>query len=238
MIFANKINGHSSIQCLPFLFSILFLPFIGFGQYGGKQNMYTGYIAINDGLEQSRIILGNTSDKEYYNLTLKYQNAGDVFNTKFKLGMHIRDSSAQLISYINELKVLLIAKCENLNRAEIEAQDTLISLKFLKNYDDCITPTDILYGRPNSNQKSGPFSSMELTSKLNNFHQTIDSVFSNGTKPFSIISHLEYTTRYQWRNNGFKNKPLAAVLTLLSKLQLDIMLQELYVIDHLLRNEE
>lgn len=238
MIFTKKINLRISMHQLILSGLIILLPLVSFGQYGGKKNMYSGYIAINAGLEKSRSILGRNIDKEYYDLTLKYQTEGDTFLSKFNLGMNIRDSAQQLIIYINELKVLLIAKCEDLKRPEIEAQDTIISLNFLKNYDDCITPSEIFYGTSYSKSKTGPFSAIELTQKLNHFRQTVDSVFVDNASSNSLDNHLDYTTRHQWKSSGFKNKPLAAILTLLSKLQLDIKLQELSVIDYLKNAEE
>ncbi|MBT6029742.1 MAG: hypothetical protein HOH13_05505 [Crocinitomicaceae bacterium] len=238
MIFTRNLNLSIVIHRLIFAGLIILIPLGSAGQYGGKKNMYTGYTAINEGLEKSRSILGQSIDKIYYDLTLKYQTEGDVFLSKFNLGMNIRDTTQKLITYINELKVLLIAKCEDLKRYEIEAQDTIISLKYLKNYDDCITPSEIIYGTLNSKPKAGPFSAVELVQKLNHFQQTVDSVFVDNTTTNSLDNHLGYTTRHQWKSGGFKNKPLAAVITLLSKLQLDIKLQEVSIINHLINATE
>ena len=196
--------------------------------------MYSGYVSINQGLEETRALVDQSGDKLYYDLTLKHQNNELPTKDGFQIGMQIRDSSLSLIRYINEMKVLLIAKCEGKNRTEIEALDTLISLKFLTNYDDYITPGTILYGDRGSKPKRGPYSAFQLAKKTTIFAELVDSVWTNKELLPAQYDYLSYVKDPNWGRNGIRDKPLAAIITLLTKLQLDIKLQELSAVRKLI----
>lgn len=196
--------------------------------------MYSGYVSINHGLEETRALVEESTDKLYYDLTHKQQNDELTAKDGFRIGMQIRDSSLSLIQYINKMKVLLIAKCEDKNRSEIEALDTMISLNFLTNYDDYITPGTILYGDTWSNPKRGPYSAFQLAKKTNRFAELADSVWTNEELLAPQHDYLSYAEDPSWERNGIRDKPLAAIITLLTKLQLDIKLQELRAIRKLI----
>jgi len=196
--------------------------------------MYSGYVSINHGLEETRALVDQSTDKLYYDLTHKHQNNELTAKDGFRIGMQIRDSSLTLIQYINEMKVLLIAKCEGKNRAEIEALDTLISLKFLTNYDDYITPGTILYGDTWSKPKRGPYSAFQLANKTIRLAELTDSVWTDEELLALQYDYLSYAREPSWARNGIRDKPLAAIITLLTKLQLDIKLQELRAIRKLI----
>lgn len=195
--------------------------------------MYEGYSSINDGLEATRSILNDVGDKIYYDLTAKFQTEGDSAKADFELGMKIRDTSARLISYINEMKVLLIAKCEDKKRSEVEAQDTIISLKYLKNYDDYTTPSKILVGDDFWAPKRGEFTAYELEEKVSGYMSLMDTVWDDAD--YVSNNHLAYMYNFNWKRAYIKDMPLASVITTLSKLQLDIKLQEQSAIRYLIR---
>ncbi len=188
--------------------------------------MFKGYAVLNDGLEDTRKILNKTNDKLYYDLTLKLQTEGDSIQEDFNLGMRIRDTSARLIKYINEMKVLLITKAEDKERSEIEAQDTIISLNYIRNYDDYTTPSKILVGDNYWTPKSGEFTASELISKIDAFASIMDTVWTDEDELKYQNNHLFSVHSYNWNQKHIKDKPLVAVISILSKLQLDIKLQE------------
>jgi hypothetical protein len=213
---------------------LLLIPVSSIAQYGNKERMYSGYTVVNQGLESSRAQLNRLGDKIYYDLTLKFQNEGDSAKAEFDLGMEIRDSSAMIIKYINEMKVLLIAKCEDKKRSEIEADDTIISLKYLKNFDDYTIPKKILFGDNYYDPKKGEFTAHDLGGLLKDYGKLMDSVWVDEDAKEMAVDHLSLVRSWGWKNDLFKEKPLVAIITSLSKLQLDVKMQEQAAVRHLI----
>jgi len=213
---------------------LLFIPVSNIAQYGNKERMYSGYTSINNGLEASRSQLNIQGDKIYYDLTLKFQNEGDSAKTDFNLGMEIRDSAAMVIRYINEMKVLLIAKCEDKKRSEIEADDTIISLKYLKNFDEYVIPQEILFGDNIYDPKHGEFTAHDLGELVTDFGKMMDSVWIDKETSELGVDHLALLKSWRWKTDLFKEKPLVSIITSLSKLQLDVKMQEHAAIRHLI----
>lgn len=220
-------------SCQLFLF-LCILPSIGLAQFGGKERMYEGFVSLNEGLEQTRVITAKFSERLYYNLTLLHQNNELKVADGLRIGMQIRDSVSSLMHYLNEMKLLLIVKCENKTRTEIEALDTLISLKHLNNYDDYITPETILFGENEANLRRGQFSAFHLVNTADRFIAFSDSLLTSANLSVPDSYLFEYITDYEWLRSNIRHKPLAAIIALLSKLQLDIKLQEQVVISNII----
>lgn len=213
-----------------------------FGQYGSKRKIYEGFSLVNDALEATKMQLNETGDKLYYDLTLKYQQEGDSAKEAFDDGMALREEANALVSHINNLKVFLIAKCEDKPKHEVYANDTLIRLRNLENFDDCSTPTELLIGESIYNPKEGQFTAWELKEKLSGFQTKIDSIITEEDAEEgmaieylsrSIISKSRYSNR--WITDSFQDQSVSAIITYLSKLQIDIRLSEYDAIRYLIR---
>ena len=222
------------MKYLIYLFVFL-LPLSSISQYGNKKRMYSGYTLVNEGLEQTRAVINGNGDMLYYNLTLKFQQDGDSAQLDFDLGMKIRDTASTLIKYINEMKVLLISKCEDKKRNEIEGEDTIISLKYLENFDDYTTPAKILFGEDSYDVRKGEFSAFELQNKMIAYKSLMDSVWLDDESLNVAIDHLTNLNGWSRKRKQFKEKPLVSIITSLSKLQLDIKLQEQAAVRYLIQ---
>ena len=85
-------------SCQLFLF-LCILPSIGLAQFGGKERMYEGFVSLNEGLEETRVITAKFSERLYYNLTLLHQNNELKVADGLRIGMQIRDSVSSLMHY-------------------------------------------------------------------------------------------------------------------------------------------
>lgn len=225
-----------------FLYTLLLcIPLALNAQYGSKARIYDGFVLINDALEITKMTLEEKSDVLYYNLTRSFQDAGDSAKSFFESGMNLRDEVDEMMLYINELKVFLIAKSEGKKKSEVMANDTIISLKYVDNTDDYLTPTKYLIGDKKYAPKEGPFSAMELKEKLMALQITVDSLVTvNDQKDGVSIGYInnrisEKYDRY-WIRNSFFEKPLSAIITYLSKIQVDIKLTEQEAISYLTKS--
>ena len=216
-------------------FSLLIALLICVGahaQFGSKERLYKGYFELNSGLEMSRSVLSATTDKLYYDLTFKYSAVGDSAVGFFAHGMAIRDTAQSIIRHINFLKVLLIAKVEDKTKTEIEGLDTMITMYNVKNYEEYLTPMSVLFPSGKSSFDK-PYTIDALQMKLSKFRNQMNNVWRSDDEDQGIDLLFE-TSTWSWEKS-FKNKPLIAILAMLSKIQLDVKLQEIAAIQGLIR---
>lgn len=219
---------------------ILFLCSNSFSQYGSKERIYDGFTLVNESLEATKMMLEQKGDQLYYDLTLSYQENGDSAILQFEHGMALREKADHLVLHINNLKVFLIAKTEGLTKPEVLANDTIISLRNIENFDDYQEPTKWLIGDSKHNPKEGQFTARELEEKLLEFQKSVDSLIlktdlDDGVKLGFLSQARNRNYGNWWIRDSFYEKPLSAVITYLSKLQIDIKLTEQDAIRYLTR---
>lgn len=226
------------------LFVALFIPcvHISVAQTGSKEKIYSSYIHVNKELERTKTNLQDATNTMYYRLTLLYQKEGDSAQVSFDRGMRIKESKIEIIRYINELKGFLIAKCEDKTRSEVLANDTVIGLENLKNFDDYTTPEGLLMDDQGSYDNPRKFSLRDLTKQLDEYTAICDSALTKSEKKegagWNFISS-DFNGRGYWnsREHPFREKPLAGIITYLSKIQIDILLTEKAAVEHLIWRE-
>jgi len=211
---------------MRFVFLTLAILFclIGIAQKGSKQKIYSSFTTINDGLEKTRADLTKQINQQYYFLIKK--------DSTLVLSLDsLREKTNTLIRYINQTKVLLIVKTEELKKVQVIDNDTIISLKHLTHFDDYYTPTEFLIGTDRWNPEKGRYTTYELQKQIKEYIDYIKKEYKQ-----KHIVYLQYND-YSFVNR-FYQKPLAGVITYLSKIQLDIKLQEQNILIKLAQNEK
>lgn len=212
------------ILVLLFSFSLF-----GIAQNGSKEKIYSSFTIINDGLEATRMQLSKESNKLYFDL-IKKQGKDSVI---VQLSDSLRLKTSNLINYINRVKVLLIIKTEGLEKEAVVENDTIISLKYLEHFDDYYTPGEVLIGKDNKEKLKGKLSAFDLKEEVLSYGDFISkNCFHLKNEP-TFIELVSASYYYNWERKHFKEKPLAGIVTYLSKLQLDILLTEQATIKHL-----
>lgn len=214
----------------------------GWTQSGSKEKVYNSFILLNKELEETKVKLQASTGTLYYRLTQLYQKNGEEAQTSFDLGMRIKESKNELIRYINELKGFLIAKSEGKTRSEVLANDTLIGLENLENFDDCHTPEELLMKVEKFRETSRKYSVDDFTDQINKFQSITDSVLTpdeleNGLRWHYLPSSFHRTGSWNTQKHPFREKPLAGIITYLSKIQVDVLLTEKAAVDHLIWRE-
>ncbi len=213
------------IVTLVLLFTFAFL---GHTQSGSKEKIYSSFTIVNDGLESTRNLLTKETSTLYFDLIKKQGNDSIIV----QLSDSLRLKSANLINYINRVKVLLIIKTEGLDKEAIVENDTIISLKYLKHFDDYYTPGEVLLGKEGEKELKGKLSAYDLKQEIEAYNAFISKNCFR-LKSFPAFIDLSNGGYYNWTRSNFREKPLAGVITYLSKLQLDIILTEQTTVKHL-----
>ncbi len=219
--------------------TILFLSYSLQAQYGSKKKVYNSFVLLNDALENSRSVVKKNNDRLYFLLIKAHQTDSEKYSNAFEKSDSIRQETQDIINYINNLKVLLIAKTENLEKTSVVNNDTIISLKHIDNFDDYTTPSYILIGENRWEPLEGQYSAIELKNKLQDYKDFLEQLIKEEDQNMEIgINVIDFDTKAsydKWEIANFHNVPLAGVISYLSKIQLDIKIAESDVINYFLQ---
>jgi len=212
------------------LFFCLTITSIVSAQQGSKEKIYSSFSVINDGLENTREKLAEQLNKQYFYLIKSKGKDTAIVN----LADSIRNKSNELISYVNNIKLLLIIKTEKLEKAAVIKGDTIIKLDNLTHFDDYFTPAEVLLGKDKWNPIKGKYTAVELEDNIS----TYVTYINKNITPNSAYIALKNNYYQSWKETVFFDKPLAGIITYLSKLQVDILLTEQQAIVYLQQKED
>lgn len=148
----------------------------------------------------------------------------------------VKQGADDLFNYIQGLKVEIITEAEG---AESEAllPDNQIDAQKIKRIDDTNVPSQILIGSGESGKANA------LKAAINQYRDFLVETLDGGDKnaESSILSTLntddprnpENTGTEKWENATFQTLPLVAVITILSKFQVDVRNAEADVLNFL-----
>lgn len=164
----------------------------------------------------------------------------------------IRTQADDLVSFINRIKATCIAETEGLTIDEVynAEVDTVLDVMHVKRKDDYDVTTNVLYGtgdNPATDVRQGDdenFRATALRVQLEDFVVNTSRVIpvssANSLKQvfdFNQRADAEGDIR-DWEYINFHNVPLAAVQSILSKMQMDVRAAELEAMDHLFNDVE
>jgi gliding motility-associated protein GldM len=203
---------------------------------------------VNNGIKKTTTNFSKKNETIYDDIAeeaaINKQKAGPWKNKADE----VRRRADELYDYIqNDLKVHIIKENQGENIAENEALeitengDTIIHHSKVKGGAHWNTSTRILIGKGESQNGKA----YTLKKKINEFRKHLLSLIdTNDVKIINSIKsgldtsdppRLEGYEKKSWERKHFYNIPLAATLTLLSKMQADIRNAESEIIDYLLK---
>lgn len=197
------------------------------------KELINSFVVINEGLEKSNLGLGDKN-----NLAIKAfeetAKSDPKFEESFKKAQAIKKESGELYQHIEELKRHLIAKTEKLEIPEgqyMKEKSERFELRAVQIKDNYDVPSHELVGDP-SKPIDTKYSSLQLKKKIEHFKKTIlgnfnkkddPAIFSVVEKNFSLADVIEHEKKQPWEVGAFYHLPLAAVVTNLTRIQLDIL---------------
>jgi gliding motility-associated protein GldM len=150
--------------------------------------------------------------------------------------LEVKDAAKTLYNYIQDLKVEIIKKAEG-DDAEALLPDNQIDVNKIKRIDDTNVPSQVLIGS-NEAGKAGA-----LKAAIINYREFLIETLGGGDKNAeeSVLQtlntdnpkNLEGTGTEKWENATFQTLPLVAVITILSKMQVDVRNSETDVLNYL-----
>lgn len=198
-----------------------------------SKEILNAFVVVNTGLE---LTLENFDEKnKQLYLTFDEQRSLNPVKVKpyWEKAQQVKKLSAEMHGYIESLKKKIVMETEGLSA---EVADTM-KLSNVQAKDDYDIPTNIMIG---NSEDGSAGASRELKLRLNGYRDALFGIVDPEDKPLLKLNidtrdpqHSE--TNENWENHNFFHSPVAAVVTILSKMQTDVRNAETEVVDLLLK---
>lgn len=200
-----------------------------------SKDILDAFVTVNSGLENT----GRSFDKDINTLYAKFDEKKSIDPLRvvnnWKKAQEARKLSKEMNAYLDALKKRLIRESEGFENKE---EDTL-RLEFLEGKEEYNKPTYILCGDAEDGSNGVAH---ELRGKLNAYHGAMMALLSPEAQK---QIHLNIETPdpgagefRTWEMKTFYHTPLAADITILSKIQDDVKGAESDIVDALLRETD
>lgn len=201
-----------------------------------SKDILRSFVVVNDGLENSE----KTFHKDVTNLYAKFDEKKTIDPQRvienWKKAQQARKMAQELGLYISGLKKNIIRETEGFKNKE---EDT-IRLAFVDSKDNYDASTYIMIGE---SEDGSTGEARKLKDRLNKYRKDMlallppeDQKQINFTIDTEDPKNPEEEEERTWEMNNFYHAPLAASVTLLSKIEADVKSAEVAVVDALLKN--
>ena len=220
-----------------------------------SKEILNSFILINDSLIVTNKNFANKNESEYDKFDRAYAENKEKVGKWHSKAMEVKESSKEMVDYIEDLKQYLIMRTDKLDSVEINkfkesgdqiVLDSIFALKNVNSKDNYDIATNIMIGGDEGKLKEGEHTAAELATKLTNFKDVLIAHL-DPIKGRSIIDALKLNfntdttlrisaSEFQsWHLANFYHIPLAAVITNLTKIQTDVRNAESDVVKYLYR---
>ena len=215
------------------MIGLMYLVLLALLALNVSKDILDAFILVNTSLEKTVVNYDEKNNLLYADFNEAKSFDPNKVTPLWKKAQIAKKESAELVTYIKNLQSKLIQKTEEISNLEA---DTL-SLQNVNGKDNYDIPTNILIGQSEDGSKG---LARELKIKLAKYKKDMLSLFNKQQlKSLKIDLKTEDLNTSEgiesWEMGNFYNTPLAASITLLSKIQTDVKNVEYDVVSTLLQ---
>lgn len=207
-----------------------------------SKDILDAFIVVNEGIE--------TSTSTFADKTQVYYNAFASAAQESKAAIPYKEKADKvgkmadgLYEHIATLKKHLVAETDKLPEG---SADSLYQIKNVQSKDNYDMPSLVMGLADPANPKDGEFTAVELRGKINKFQKDLLALFDDKDtkelmkKTLAVLDTEDFGmvngTMETWETGNFYHVPLAAVITILSKMQSDVRSAEAEAVAKLYEN--
>ena len=217
-----------------------------------SKEILNGFVKVENGLRKTDQTVQGKSRETMLDFEAKYLQDQQKVKPYYDAAKEIDRKANELYDHITQLKanIMAVASGERevvdaggdlskyIAQDKLTRRDTVLSIQYLEKKDEYQEITAYLVGSEPGAPKTGPFTASELKSKLEAFKEELKSInftdfvgnrfeVSPGLKAsfdqtFVYGKEMEDDKEVLWEAANFYDVPIAAVIPILSKLQIDI----------------
>ncbi len=216
-----------------------------------SKDILNAFIIVNDGLEKTSVNFKDKIEDQHTEFAKAYNENKKKAEKWYKMAQEVEKRSNELYHYITMIKANIIYKTEGYPSIEdaygkdANDNDTLVSIKNIGKKDNYDILTNEMIGSEPGAPKEGEYTAHELKTKMDGFRAYLTGLegVKDGTLEETLNATFDFSDRKDasgtvnnWESYNFYHTPLAATLTILSKMQNDVRNAESDVLKVLFTN--
>ncbi len=216
-----------------------------------SKEILDSFVTVNTGLENTKVTLREKMDDTYSQFSGLASENSAKYGANYQMAQQVQQKAADLVNYIDTLKVMAIQQTEKIPLDSIIVKDAhgqpaIVNLAKIQKKDAYNEITNMMVGSEPAKPKDDPISAVELRRRMEAFRDLI-----KGLKPedqnlqasMDLLFNFESRpnasgTVENWESRNFYHVPLAAGITIMSKMQADIRNAESEIVAMLLGDVE
>jgi len=218
-----------------------------------SKDILDAFVVVNDGLQKTKVNFRGKNAEKYIAFKKAFEENNKKVGIYWNEAVRVRELTEDAVTHIDNIKAELIAKTEKFEESEVIGsdelgRDTVLSLKYVDQKDNYMVPTHILIGEdPGKPRDDNENSAKRLRLMLEDFRDqlaniilsqpTVDTnnvIYRSLFKTFDFQKGRDASGLEQnWEALNFYDVPLAASITILSKIQTDVLNAESDIITYL-----
>ena len=215
------------------MISMMYLVLTAILALNVSREVLDSFVVIDKGLQSTNKNFDKHNDDLYAQFDLAKSVDSNRVTPNWKKAQEVKKQAAELTGFIEKVRSTLIAKTEGI---EEKVADTTKLLN-VDGKDNTDVPTHVMIGAKENGSEG---ISHELKTKLIAYHSQLSNyVLPVDRKKVEINIDTQDPPKNgendNWETYNFSERPLAACLTILSKIQNDIKTAESNVVDYLLK---
>ncbi len=215
------------------MISLMYLVLMALLALNVSKDILDAFVLINTSLESTVNNYGEKNDALYADFNAAKQFDPIKVTPFWKKAQIAKEASKELVSYVKEIQSQLIEATEKVTKVEA---DTL-QLQYVNGKDNYDVPTNIMIGQ---SEDGSAGLARALKDELNSYRAQMLGLFSKEQqKALNIDLETDDITtatgNENWEMGNFYHTPLAATITILSKIQTDVKKVEYDVVSALLQ---
>jgi gliding motility-associated protein GldM len=196
-----------------------------------SKEILDSFITVNNGLENTKLSLNDKMTAQYGSFEAFAKENEAKYGAAWKDAKKIKEAGADIVAYVDSIKAKVIMTAEGLPRDSVVLGDgRIMDLMKVSKKDSQDELTNLLIGDEPANPKEGPFTAKELRGKLEGFR---DMVKNSRKEDKDLAEMMDRVFNFEdrkdasgtvnnWESINFYHVPLAAGITILSKIQADV----------------
>ncbi|MBL7980599.1 MAG: gliding motility protein GldM [Flavobacteriales bacterium] len=196
-----------------------------------SKEILDSFITVNTGLENTKLSLNDKMTAQYKSFEQFANENAAKYGAAWEEAKKIRTAGGEIIAYVDSIKAQAIMTAEGWPRDSVVLGDgRIVDLAKVTKKDSHDELTNLLIGDEPAKPKDGPMSATDLRTKLEAFRDLVKNSRKDDTelaasmdRVFNFEDRKDASgTMNNWQSINFYHVPLAAGITILSKIQADV----------------
>ena len=196
-----------------------------------SKEILDSFITVNTGLENTKISLNDKMATQYKSFEGFASENQAKYGAAWNEAKKIKTAGAEIIAYVDSIKANVIMKSEGWPRDSVVLGDgRIVDLAKVSKKDSQDELTNLLIGDEPAAPKDGPLTATDLRNKLEAFRELVKNsrkedkdLAASMDRVFNFEDRPDASgTINNWQSINFYHVPLAAGITILSKIQADV----------------